>query len=77
MAQFTARQLAPAIGASVAVRYEGITVECIVTDAKNSYGQVRVQVKPVAGTGAQWIELGRLVVRSEALALTSTPEEEW
>ena len=77
MAQLTAKQLAPAIGASVAVQFESLVIECIVIDAKNSYGQVRVQVKPVAGTGAQWIELGRLVARSEALALTSTPEEEW
>jgi hypothetical protein len=64
--QRTVRQLTPAVGASVRVRFEDLTIECKVMDAKNSYGKVRLLVQPVAGTGLQWIELGRLVAAESA-----------
>lgn len=66
--QHTARQLAPAIGAEVLVRFESLTIACRVQDAKNSWGQVRLLVAPVAGRGEQWIELGRLVAAPQEAA---------
>lgn len=57
----TARQLAPAIGATVTVRCEQLHIRCLVKDAKNAYGQVRILVMPVAGEGEQWVELSRLI----------------
>jgi hypothetical protein len=59
--QHTVRQLAPAVGETVYVRFEEIAVRCHVIDAKNSWGKVRLEVKPAGGLGSQWIELGRLV----------------
>lgn len=67
MQQRTVRQLFPAIGTTVSVQFESIQVQCVVTDAKNAYGKVRLFVTPVAGTGEQWIELERL--REPATAL--------
>ena len=60
MTRQTVRELAPAIGSTVRVYFEGLTFECQVIDAKNSYGKIRLCVKPVAGTGTKWIETSRL-----------------
>jgi hypothetical protein len=68
--QHTARQLAPAIGAEVLVRFESVNIACTVVDAKNSWGQVRLLIQPVAGKGQQWIELGRLVDLVQVAAWT-------
>lgn len=57
----TARQLAPAIGSTVTVRFESLQIRCLVLDAKNAYGNVRLQVMPVAGEGEQWVDLSRLI----------------
>lgn len=57
----TARQLAPAIGATVTVRCEQLQVRCLVLDAKNAYGNVRLLVKPVTGDGQQWVDITRLI----------------
>jgi hypothetical protein len=46
-----------------------------VIDAKNSWGKVRVLVQPLAGTGQQWIELGRLMGYSTATE--SRPSRTW
>lgn len=56
----TVRQLLPAIGTLVAVRFESLVIECRVIDAKNAYGTVRILVAPLAGSGTQWVELTRV-----------------
>ena len=61
MMRHTVTALAPAIGATVAVRMQDLTIDCQVIDAKNSWGKVRLLVQPVAGRGEQWVELERLV----------------
>jgi len=38
----------------------GIQPEVLITDAKSAYGRVRFLIKPVAGTGEQWVEETRL-----------------
>ncbi len=58
--QNTAKQMLPAIGQTVLVRCEQMQVACLVMDVKNSYGQVRLYVIPVAGNTGQWIEMGRV-----------------
>jgi hypothetical protein len=60
----TAREMMPALGARVLVRFESLRIECTVKDVKNSWGQARLLVVPVAGTGEQWVEMGR--IRAEA-----------
>lgn len=56
----TVRDMQPAIGASVLVQFESLSVCCIVSDAKSAYGRVRIQVQPQSGQGSQWVELSRI-----------------
>ena len=60
MTRQTVRELAPAIGSVVLCRFEEIMVQVTVIDAKNSYGKIRLLVRPVAGSSEQWIEMHRL-----------------
>ena len=52
----------PAIGTTILMRTEELKIAVIVTDVKSVYGKTRLQVRPVAGEGSQWIELSRVVV---------------
>lgn len=65
----TAREMVPAIGASVSVRFESVRIECRVNDVKYVWGRIRLQVSPLAGSGEQWVELDRLVVKDGTLAV--------
>lgn len=58
----TVNELTPAIGQYVYVRFESISVGCLVKDAKQSWGKVRLLVSPADGQGEQWIELERLLL---------------
>lgn len=64
----TALEMLPAIGAKVRVRFESMQIDCTVKNVKNSWGQPRLLVSPVAGTGEQWVEMGRVTV-----IVTKTP----
>jgi len=75
-ARHTVRELTPAIGATVGVRFEKLIIDCTVVDAKNSYGQTRLLVRPAAGVGEQWIELSRLCATAGTLASTSLSTQE-
>jgi hypothetical protein len=55
----TARELASAIGTTVAVREKGFAWHATVLDAKEVYGSLRFQVTPVAGIGTVWVESSR------------------
>jgi hypothetical protein len=57
----TVRELTPAIGESVYVQFESLAILATVVDAKNSWGKVRLLIRPAMGVGEQWIELSRLV----------------
>lgn len=61
----TALDMIPALGARVLVRCETLQVECTVRNVKNSWGQPRLLVEPVAGSGTQWVELGRVTVPAD------------
>ena len=56
----TANEMLPAVGATVMVACEQLSVACVVLDAKMSYGRPRFRVRPMAGAGDQWVELQRL-----------------
>ncbi len=44
------------IGKKAIIRLGGLDVEVTIEDYKNSYGNDRWLVKPVAGSGAIWVE---------------------
>jgi hypothetical protein len=57
----TATQMIPAIGAQVEVATDfSVTVSCRVRDVKVAWGNIRLLVEPVAGSGQSWIDLSRL-----------------
>jgi len=60
MSQPTAKQMTPPIGATISVRFEQLRMLCTVQDVKCSYGQLRLLVSPVSGSGEQWIQLDRV-----------------
>jgi len=59
-AEQNASSLALFIGKSGALRCEYLSVDVTVADAKRSYGRTLLLVRPVAGTGEQWVEEGRV-----------------
>ena len=59
-AEQNASALALYIGKSGLLRCEYLSVEIIVADAKRSYGRTLLLVRPVAGTGEQWVEESRI-----------------
>lgn len=65
----TCKTMLPAIGANVSVRFESITVDCVVRDVKNSWGQPRLLVVPVSGSGNQWVELPRIISNAKTTAI--------
>lgn len=71
MARNTVRELLPAVGAEVLVRFEALQVWMRVLDAKCSYGNERILVTPLNGRGEQWIELGIAVPPVAAIEVTA------
>ena len=60
----TAAQMHPAIGQIVNVRTDNWIIPMKVIDAKSAWGNIRVEVEPLNGTGRAWIELSRIVIPS-------------
>jgi hypothetical protein len=58
----TAKNMVPAIGATVHIStgVGEIVAACRVEDVKSSWGNIRLLVSPVAGSGSAWVELSRL-----------------
>ena len=59
-AEQNASSLALYIGKSGALRCEYLSVDITVADAKRSYARTLLLVRPVAGTGEQWVEENRI-----------------
>jgi hypothetical protein len=59
-AEQNASSLALYIGKSGVLRCEYLYVDITVADAKRSYGRTLLLVRPVAGTGEQWVEESRI-----------------
>lgn len=67
----TVAEMSKAIGMRVSVRMESIQVTCLITDAKMSYGELRLKIQPTDGIGSQWISSARVTsanVSSKAVA---------
>jgi len=56
----TATQMIPAVGKQINVHVETWVIPMMVTDVKNAWGRIRLEVEPISGTGRQWIELTRV-----------------
>lgn len=67
----TAQQMVPAVGKNVRLKFESLFIDCTVMDVKSSYGKVRIQVRPIAGAGLQWVELSRAVRSETELKVTA------
>ena len=59
-AEQNASSLALYIGKSGVLRCEYLSIDVTVADAKRSYGRTLLLVRPVAGTGEQWVEESRI-----------------
>ena len=59
-AEQNASSLALYIGKSGVLRCEYLSIDITVADAKRSYGRTLLLVRPVAGTGEQWVEENRI-----------------
>ena len=55
-----ASSLALYIGKAGALRCEYLSVDVTVADAKRSYGRTLLLVRPVSGSGEQWVEESRV-----------------
>jgi len=59
-AEQNASSLALYIGKTGALRCEYLAVDVMVVDAKRSYGRTLLLVRPVSGSGEQWVEGNRV-----------------
>ena len=57
----TATDMIPAVGHTLTVRLDGLCIEVHVKDVRYVWGKPQLLVTPLAGSGAKWIELSRLV----------------
>ena len=55
-----ASSLALYIGKTGALRCEYLSVDVTAADAKRSYGRTLLLVRPISGTGEQWVEESRI-----------------
>lgn len=55
----TAATLLPALGSTVLLRVERLSVRCRVMDARSVWGRVDLLVTPEAGDGSQWVSADR------------------
>ena len=61
-----ASALALFIGKTGLLRCEYLSVDVTIVDAKRSYGRTLLLVRPVAGSGEQWVEGSRVSGISES-----------
>jgi hypothetical protein len=55
-----ASSLALFIGKAAVLRCEYLSVDVTIADAKRSYGRTLLLVRPVSGSGEQWVEEYRI-----------------
>jgi hypothetical protein len=69
-AEQNASSLALYIGKTGVLRCEYLSVDVMIADAKRSYGRTLLLVRPVSGSGEQWVEEGRVSGLSDSLRAT-------
>ena len=67
-AEQNASSLALYIGKTGVLRCEYLSIDVTIADAKRSYGRTLLLVRPVSGSGEQWVEEGRVSGLSELLS---------
>ena len=60
-----ASSLALYIGKTGVLRCEYLSVDVMIVDAKRSYGRTLLLVRPISGSGEQWVEESRVSGISE------------
>jgi len=63
-----ASSLALYIGKTGVLRCEYLSIDVTIADAKRSYGRTLLLVRPISGSGEQWVEEGRVSGLSELLS---------
>lgn len=53
------REMAEMIGTTVRVKVEGFTVPMTISDVKVAYGNKRLLVSPIGGSGEAWVDASR------------------
>jgi len=64
-AEQNASSLALYIGITGVLRCEYLSINVTIADAKRNYGRTLLLVRPVSGTGEQWVEESRVSGISE------------
>jgi hypothetical protein len=64
-AEQNASSLSLYIGKAGMLRCEYLSIDVTVADAKRSYGRTLLLVRPVSGSGEQWVEENRVTGISE------------
>jgi hypothetical protein len=59
----TCTEMQIALGASIGIRFESLTIRCTVLNVKRAYGETRLLVTPHTGSGEQWVNLSRVVLQ--------------
>lgn len=54
------REMAEMIGKTVRVKVEGFTVPMTISDVKTAYGNKRLLVSPIGGSGESWVDASRV-----------------
>ncbi len=67
----TANYMIPAVGQTVQVRAESWTIPMRVRDVKSAWGNIRLEVEPIHGSGRAWIELSRVVIPSDSRSMVA------
>ena len=67
----TASKMIVAVGQIVNVRVENWIIPMRVLDAKSAWGNIRVEVEPINGSGRAWVEMSRIVIPSDSRSLAA------
>jgi hypothetical protein len=55
------QEAAALVGTERLVKFEQVRVRCRIWDVKQAWGETRVLVTPINGSGEQWVSGGRLL----------------
>jgi len=53
------------VGKTGLVQLEKVNVGCQVIDVRNSWGNVQIQIKPICGSGLQWINANTFTIKND------------
>ena len=56
----TAASMIVLVGTQQLIRFEDVSVFCNILDSKSGWGNLRICVSPVNGTGSQWVDASRI-----------------